>query len=299
VEEMKRNTVMIMGLMFGIIFAVGLMAQGSKPETEMKQKTITVESIGNTIKTKETKVRLKRVAIIEDDKGFKRLSIYDADGKVKEEMKLWKPKITKIKAKDKNGKLRNGTQEEIILASISEDGKRVAITRYKSQKLDGVLGYEQPDSTLELEVRDENGEVKWKEEIGKNRAIGMDSDIKICECGLTIVRDALDNENVSGTGELHVFNEKGDKIFAFPGTTGIQAEPVEFVISPNGKYIGIRYGRTVSPYNYSVIFFNLSNGKSWDLGERWGIGNIENNGNVELFSGRTIKNIDLKSKLGE
>jgi len=297
---MKKNIAMLLILMYGLIFTVGLMAQGSKSETEMKQTTITVETIGNTIKAQETKGQLKRFVITKDDKGFETLNIYNTDGKIKEKIQLWKPKITKIKAKDKNGKLRSGIEEESILASVSEDGKRIAITRYKSKKLDGLLGYEQPDSTLELEVRDENGEVKWKKEIGKNRAIGMDSDIKICECGLTIVRDALDSENVSGTGELHIFNEKGEEIFSFPGTTGIQGEPMDFTISSSGKYLGINYIRTAPPYGKSsVVFFNLSNGKSWDMGERWGIGNIENNGKVELFSGRNIKTIDLKSKLGE
>jgi len=293
---MKKNIVMILILMFGLIFTVGLMAQGSKSETEMKQTTITVETIGNTIKAQETKGQLKRFVITKDDKGFETLNIYNTDGKIKEKIQLWKPKITKIKAKDKNGKLRSGIEEESILASVSEDGKRIAITRYKSKKLDGLLGYEQPDSTLELEVRDENGEVKWKREIGKNIVCTSLTPIRQLKSGKIIVRINVNEER--SKEKLLIYDFEGNKIFQFPDESkeyGI----VDYNISSNEKYIGISYIAYSPEHKDSVIFFNLSNGKSWDMGERWGIGNIENNGKVELFSGRNIKTIDLKSKLGE
>ncbi|MBP7793149.1 MAG: hypothetical protein KA120_08845 [Candidatus Goldbacteria bacterium] len=302
---MRKAIVIIISFMMVVV----ILGMGSKTEAEEMGNTVNVETglkpvsenvgqqeaglmktgenAGNTAQA-QGKEKIKRIRIIgEQDK--RKLCINDEKGKLVKEIKIGET-ITEIKEKDREGKLRRGKKREVIDAAISDNSSTAIIVKYNKVILEGLQGYEQPDTMVKLEIMDEKGEVKWKKEF-KNRGINA-SDVKITNNNLVVFRDAEDSENFPGTEALHVFNENGEEIFKWN-----QGNPENFSISPNGKYLGIGYSTKTPPYKRSVLFFNLSNGKSWDMGKSASIKKIDNNGFVYIF--KMKESIDLKSKLGE
>lgn len=294
----KTGIILIIVLCCFLISAIGVIAQGSKPANGNAITITATEANSQTEQVKtdvgdEDRKKIKRIMLIEEqDKRI--LRINDEKGKVIKEIKIGET-VTEIKEKDREGRLRKGKHREIVDAAISEDNKAIVV-KYNEVILEGLQGYEQPETTLEIKILDNAGDIKWRKEIGKNRWTDA-SRIKVTDNNLVVVKDATADE--SAIKMLRVFNDTGEEIFTFPGKTGIQGEPDDFSISPNGKYIGINYRTKTPPYKHSVIFFNLSNGRSWDLGKDMGIRKIGNDGKANCFFQSDNQIIDLKSKLEE
>jgi len=202
----------------------------------------------------------------------------------------------KRKIKDSDGKLLPGTIQESSSINISDDGSKIAKLTYRLETIDGKYYYtddEDYPSTLELEIENEKGEKLWKTKIGKRQDANA-SDIKILQNG-NVVLNTYGDWEVSNYCNLYVFNAEGTKLFEFPDS-GYSFH--EFEISSNGKYLGIPC-RSYGPGRETMMFFNISNGKNWNLNEDWAIHKIENDGKTHLFSGQKKMEINLKDKIGD
>jgi len=202
----------------------------------------------------------------------------------------------KRKIKDSDGKLLPGTIQESSSINISDDGSKIAKLTYRLETIDGKYYYtddEDYPSTLELEIENEKGEKLWKTKIGKRQDANA-SDIKILQNG-NVVLNTYGDWEVSNYCNLYVFNAEGTKLFEFPDS-GYSFH--EFEISSNGKYLGIPC-RSYGPGRETMMFFNISNGRNWNLNEDWAIHKIENDGKTHLFSGQKKMEINLKDKIGD
>jgi len=307
---MKRIVVIILSF----IMLTGLLGMGSKMAAEeegggkgvtggeVKQVTVTAESEGNTIKEQE---KTKRIRIEQEGEGEKEnryLKIYDEKGKVKRKIDLG-ISVQKVKAKNKEGIIKDANLIKRKYAAISDDNKKAVILEYSKETFGGYVENDN-DGKLRLEIVDIYGNTLLSKEIEQNREPGSgggDNPIKILPDGsiLIITYYTIGADDTPTDDVLYIYNKSGEETFRFPGK-GEQGYLINgYKISPNGKYLGINYIIFQPKSKSSVIFFNLSNGKSWDLGRSAYIKNITDEGKVFVSKKREIDIIDLKSKLGE
>lgn len=295
---MKKIKIVLMVVVVFIGFVVITHGQGSKVDEGVVEQ---ITKTGGDIKSEVGKVKKpeKRIRIEQEGEGenAKRyLRIYDEKGRVKKEIKLGQ-EIKQIKAKSSKGKIKKDRKLfENIYAGVSDDGNIVAIAKSK-------MYLDENNSVLELELIDSNGEVKCQKEIMSNReprSFGPDEAIKIYGDKIIIPTYLTgEGEDTPTDDKITIYDKNGNLIFQYPGENSEKISITDYKVSPNGKYIGINYYTVSGQYKLSVIFFNLSNGKSWDLEDDWGIKEIENNGKVHLYFQNNNKIIDLKSKIGD
>lgn len=250
------------------------------------------------------KEKRERVKITRNKEGIQDLlEFYGPDGKKTKEIKIGRRQI-KAQAKDKHGKTRNDAQLfEDKMAVVSEDGNRTAVAAYskmyfgelKKSEITGGYYEEENESVLELEAYDEEGRLKWKNKVGENINASSTNSVLYGESGHVVVKISADTDDTDDA--IIVYDSTGKKVLSYPKEKEYLVSINDYKISPNGKYLGMR--RRILGGIDSVIFFNLSNGRSWDMGEIWGVGSVANNGQVELYSGLEQKFINLKEKIGD
>lgn len=159
---MKRNTVMIMILMFGLIFTVELMAQGSKKALEEEVKgaikpTITATDNRQEIKVVERKVKkqpeIEKSSKVRTERSnvpfgeWAKVEFLDEKGKVKKMLQ--------------ESKYDFKTREERIITS-SADNKYIAVVDNKSKKNTKEMLYKTGwayDRKTEITIYNENGDI--------------------------------------------------------------------------------------------------------------------------------------------
>lgn len=293
---MKKIKIVLMVVVIFIGLVVITHGQGSKvDEGVVGQITKTGGDIKSEVgKVKKTEKRIRIEQEGEGENAKRYLRIYDEKGRVKKEIKLGQ-EIKQIKAKSSKGKIKKDRKLfENIYAGVSDDGNIVAIAKSK-------MYLDENNSVLELELIDSNGEVKCQKEIMSNReprSFGPDEAIKIYGDKIIIPTYLTgEGEDTPTDDKITIYDKNGNLIFQYPGENSEKISITDYKVSPNGKYIGINYYTVSGQYKLSVIFFNLSNGKSWDMGESDSIIKIDDNGIVVFF--KTKQPFDLKSKIGE
>ncbi|HPN64648.1 MAG TPA: hypothetical protein PLB12_10215 [Candidatus Goldiibacteriota bacterium] len=274
-----------------ILFAVFVYAQGKNGVTqtaneEYKSQEHVTQTAKSVIVDKEKKHN--RVGIAGKD-DVREIYFEDKKGNKIKSIKLGHISLGKRKLKSENGAVEEVNVIENVTGDVFKDGSGAVIAKHK-------LSYNiEDDNVLEVERLDENGEKKWKKEIGANRVLGSDKGrkLEVANNGF-IVFLVGDNDEYESNAAIYVYDSSGKEILCYPDNSDDRADKIinRYQISPNGRYLGIEYRGKKS----SVVFFDLENGKSWDVDEKWAIDSISDNGIINLYFKSKTKKIDLNEK---
>ncbi len=287
-EEMKKMllTVCIIAITAGFIYAQGRngVTQTANEEFKKPQQVTRTAEIVNADKEKKH----NRVGFAGKD-DVREIYFEDRKGNKTKSIKLGHISLGERKLKSENGAVEEVNVIENVTGDVFKDGSGAVIAKHK-------LTYDiEDDNVLEVERLDENGEKKWKKEIGANRVLGSDKgrSLEVANNGF-IVFLAGDNDEYESNAAIYVYDSSGKEILCYPANSIDRAEKIinRYQISSNGRYLGIEYRGKKS----SVIFFDLENGKNWDADEKWAIDSISDNGIIDLYFKSKTKKIDLNGK---
>ena len=302
---MKRTIFVAMALLAAVV-AHGMGstqgAEADNSDVRVATETTNAQTQGMTVAGTGTKEKRQRIKITNNKDGIQDLlEFYGSDGKKTKEIKIGHRKV-RTQGKDKRGKMRDDAQLfEDKMAVVSEDGRRTVVAGYskmyfgelKKSEITGGYYEEENESVLELEAYDEEGRLKWKNKVGENINTSSTNSVLYGESGHVVVKISADTDDTDDA--IIVYDSTGKKVLSYPKEKEYLVSINDYKISPNGKYLGMR--RRILGGIDSVIFFNLSNGRSWDMGERDGIISIYNQGAVRFSQRDNL--IVLKEKIGE
>jgi len=233
---MKRNIVMTLILMYGLIFTVGLMAQGSKSDFKEnkndKDMKIIIET--RTVKkepTVETSKKVRTVMIDGNPFEIKAVEFLDKGEKVKLKIE------SKLFKYDRNKEKIEGT--EIIQ---SKNKKFIVITKITSKKSTPEYayktGWERRETNI-ISLYDENGNKIMEKEKVDCRAIAISEDGKKILCfrqNPDLIEAVVSSDaDLSKMAKIMILSDSGESIYEFEYPYITSKEDIKF--SPNGRWI--------------------------------------------------------------